>query len=182
MSSELNKFFCAILSAILVLLLSSFIGELLYHPKDTKEKLSYSIEDETSVETVSDEKDEVSEVTITSATIESLLINASLDEGKKFVTKNCVACHSFELPIKNKVGPSLARVMNRQVGAIENYKYSKTLLNIEENWSYKNLYLFLEKPKEWAPGTKMSYRGISKQTDLINVLKYLSHISKLNES
>ena len=28
---------------------------------------------------------------------------------------------------------------------------------------------------------KMSYRGISKQENLVNVLKYLSHISKLNE-
>ena len=42
--------------------------------------------------------------------------------------------------------------------------------------------LFLEKPKSWAPGTKMSYKGISKQTDLINVLKYLANITKLNES
>ena len=71
---------------------------------------------------------------------------------------------------------------NRKIGSIENYKYSKVLKNIDENWSYKNLYLFLENPKGWAPGTKMSYRGISKQINLANVLKYLEHISKLNES
>ena len=34
MSSEFNKVLCAILSAVLVLLLASFISELLYHPKD----------------------------------------------------------------------------------------------------------------------------------------------------
>ena len=61
-------------------------------------------------------------------------------------------------------------------------KYSKSLKELDEEWSYKNLYLFLQKPKTWAPGTKMSYRGITKEDDLINVLKYLSHISKLNES
>ena len=86
------------------------------------------------------------------------------------------------MPIKNKVGPSLATVMNREIGSLKKYKYSKTLLDSSLNWSYKNLYLFLENPKGWAPGTKMSYRGISKQADLINVLKYLSNISKLNES
>ena len=59
---------------------------------------------------------------------------------------------------------------------------SKALKENSLNWSYENLYLFLEKPKEWAPGTKMSYRGISKQVNLANVLKYLAHISKLNES
>ena len=46
MSAELNKVLCAILSAILVLLLSSFISELLYHPKDSDEKVSYLIEEE----------------------------------------------------------------------------------------------------------------------------------------
>ena len=72
--------------------------------------------------------------------------------------------------------------MNRKIGSVENYKYSKVFKSIDKNWSYENLYLFLEKPKEWAPGTKMSYRGISKQANLANVLKYLAHISKLNES
>ena len=41
MSAEFNKVLCAILSAILVLLLSSFIGELLYHPKNSNDKVSY---------------------------------------------------------------------------------------------------------------------------------------------
>ena len=182
MSAELNKVLCAILSAILVLLLSSFIGDLLYHPKNTKNKVSYTIEEEVKEELPINKDDPSKEKKITLDTIETLLINASLEEGEKFVTKNCSACHTFNLPIKNKVGPSLAKIMNRKIGSIESYKYSNALKNIEENWSYKNLYLFLEKPKEWAPGTKMSYRGISKQENLANVLKYLSHISKLNES
>ena len=182
MSAELNKVLCAILSAILVLLLSSFISELLYHPKDSDDKISYLIEEEVFSES-SLSKNEVLELEIISSKeIEQLLTKANLDAGKKFVTKNCTACHSFELPIKNKVGPSLATIMNRKVGSMEGYKYSKSLKGNTLVWSYKNLYLFLENPKAWAPGTKMSYRGISKQADLVNVLKYLSYGSKLNES
>ena len=71
--------------------------------------------------------------------------------------------------------------MNRKVGSIEGYNYSKSFKTIDKDWSYENLYLFLQKPKTWAPGTKMSYRGISNGEDLVNSLKYLSHISKLNE-
>ena len=67
--------------------------------------------------------------------------------------------------------------MNRKIASLENYKYSKALQNIDMDWSNKNLYLFLEKPKSWAPGTKMSYKGISKQDNLINILKYLANIS-----
>ena len=38
MSAEQNKILCAILTAILILLLSSFISELLYHPKSKGNK------------------------------------------------------------------------------------------------------------------------------------------------
>ncbi|MEC8099928.1 MAG: c-type cytochrome [Pseudomonadota bacterium] len=182
MSAEFNKVLCAILSAVLVLLLASFISELLYHPKILDGKVSYLVE-ETEKEKVNLSENPVNEESIISEEkIAQLLTKADLDAGKKFATKNCSACHSFELPIKNKVGPSLATIMNRKVASIENYKYSKALQNIDMNWSYKNLYLFLEKPKSWAPGTKMSYKGISKQDNLINILKYLANVTKLNES
>ena len=181
MSAEFNKVLCAILSAILVLLLSSFISELLYHPKKTGNKISFLIEEEGGEDKVISDTQTVEDSIISSKDIEELLTKANLVAGEKFATKNCSACHSFELPIKNKVGPSLAKIMNREVGSLESYKYSKVLKENSLNWSYENLYLFLENPKTWAPGTKMSYRGISKQADLINVLKYLDNISKLNE-
>ena len=187
MSAEINKILCAILSSILVLLLSSFIGELLYHPDTYVEKVSYlaasSEDNKENLEDkdISKEKGEEEGETISAEKIKSLMQLASLENGEKFVTKNCSACHSFTLPIKNKIGPSLANVVNRNVGSIEGYNYSKSFKTIDKDWSYENLYLFLQKPKTWAPGTKMSYRGISNGEDLVNTLKYLSHISKLNE-
>ncbi len=181
MSAEFNKVLCAILSAILVLMLSSFISELLYHPKKSGEKISYLIKGEEVEEKNIPENAPLEVSVISSEDINELLAKANLEAGEKFVAKNCSACHSFELPIKNKVGPSLATIMNRKVGSLESYKYSKTLKENSLSWSSKNLYLFLENPKGWASGTKMSYRGISKQADLINVLKYLASVSKLNE-
>ena len=45
MSSELNKLLCAILSALLIYLLASFLSELLYNTDKKKDiKLSYSLE------------------------------------------------------------------------------------------------------------------------------------------
>ena len=75
--------------------------------------------------------------------------------------------------LKNKIGPSLANILNRKIGSLSGYKYSKTLINMDKEWDVTNLYYFLEKPKEWAVGTKMSYRGISDSTKLINTIKYL---------
>ena len=77
------------------------------------------------------------------------------------------------MPIKNKIGPSLATILDRKIGNLSDYKYSKTLLNIDKKWNIVNLYYFLEKPKEWAPGTKMSYRGISDSQKLNKYYKIL---------
>ena len=184
MSSELNKIFCAILSSILVYLLASFLSELLYNVDKKKVmKLSYNIEN---TENKNEDLDKVNIESeykiITELELNQLLEKADLDKGKTFVNKNCASCHDLNMPIKNKIGPSLATILNRKIGNLSDYKYSKTLLNIDKKWNIVNLYYFLEKPKEWAPGTKMSYRGISDSQKLINTIKYLSENSISNEN
>ena len=184
MSSELNKIFCAILSAILVYLLASFLSELVYNVDKKKViKLSYNIED---IEDKNKDLDKANVDTtskiFTEKELNQLLEKADLDEGKAFVNKNCASCHDLNMPIKNKIGPSLATILDRKIGNLSDYKYSKTLLNIDKKWNIINLYYFLEKPKEWAPGTKMSYRGISDSQKLINTIKYLREDSISNEN
>ena len=181
MSSELNKVLCAILSALLVYMLASFIGDLVYHPETKNKKLSYKVELEVEKEPPLKTDKIDNQKIISKKDIEKLLLTANMEDGEKFVTKNCSACHSFQLPVKNKIGPSLAKLIDRKVGSLEGYSYSKSFKTIGKVWSYENLYFFLKKPKSWAPGTKMSYRGIAKEVDLINTLKYLAHVSKLNE-
>ena len=184
MSSELNKIFCAVLSAILIYLLASFLSELLYNvDKEKVTKLSYAIEN---VANKNEDLDKVNKNTelkiITESELNQLLEKADLDKGETFVNKNCATCHDFNIPIKNKIGPSLATILDRKIGNLSDYKYSKTLLNIDKKWNIVNLYYFLEKPKEWAPGTKMSYRGISDSQKLINTIKYLRQNSISNEN
>ena len=184
MSSDLNKLFCAILSAILLYLLASFLSELLYSVDKKKTiKLSYDIEN------IKDKNEDVDKVNIdselkiiTELELTKLLEKADLDKGKTFVNKNCASCHDLNMPIKNKIGPSLATIFDRKIGNLSDYKYSNTLLNLDKDWNIVNLYYFLEKPKEWAPGTKMSYRGISDSQKLINTIKYLRENSISNEN
>ena len=184
MSSELNKIFCAILSAILVYLLASFLSELLYNVDKKKAiKLSYNIENiKAENKDIDDEKIDSELKIITELELNQLLEKADLDKGQTFVNKNCASCHDLNMPIKNKIGPSLATILERKIGNLSDYKYSKTLLNIDKKWNIVNLYYFLEKPKEWAPGTKMSYRGISDSQKLLNTIKYLRNNSIRNEN
>ncbi len=53
---------------------------------------------------------------ITELELNQLLEKADLDKGKTFVNKNCASCHDLNMPIKNKIGPSLANILDRKIG------------------------------------------------------------------
>ncbi len=181
MSFEINKFICAVLTGILLFLLSSFIAELLYHPEKKIKNLSYFIENnDTKEKEIVSEKFE--EKILTNQEIEEKIVSADSNAGEKFVNKNCASCHKFSLPKKNKIGPSLAILLNRKIGSLEDYTYSKSLKENEGKWDYSSLYYFLKAPKKWAPGTKMSYKGIKKDEVLNNVVKYIATNSVKNEN
>ena len=93
--------------------------------------------------------------------LNSLFANASIDDGKK-IAKQCVACHSFDNSLKIKVGPPLWGIVNRDAAKIEEFKYSEALTNFQKKWSRNELFLFLEKPKDYIKGTKMIYKGLKK--------------------
>ena len=101
MSSELNKIFCAILSAILVYLLASFLSELLYNvDKKKATKLSYSIENVKDENKDIDDKNIDSELKIiTELDLNKLLEKADLEKGETFVNKNCASCHDLNLSL-----------------------------------------------------------------------------------
>ena len=175
MSSETNKLLCAILTAFLFFLLTSFIGDLIYHYDKKVKSLSYFVEENditntSNLKLTSEEK----KIIVNKQEIEAMLSLGDERAGEKFAKKNCATCHKFDLPQKNKIGPSLAMLFNRKIASVDGYKYSDSLKEKNALWNIENLYFFLEKPKKWAPGTKMSYKGVKKQQDLINLIKYIS--------
>jgi len=96
--------------------------------------------------------------------------DAAAGEG---VFRNCRSCHALAEG-QNGVGPSLHGVVGRSVDMIEGYAYSGALEQVADVWSEENLYHFLQNPGEWAPGTKMSYKGLAKPEDRANLIAYLA--------
>ena len=43
-------------------------------------------------------------------------------------------------------------------------------------WSEDEIYNFLKNPKEYVPGTKMSFAGLAKPEDRANVVAYLASV------
>ena len=108
--------------------------------------------------------------------ISALMALGDLTHGEK-VFKKCSACHSIEAGGSNKIGPALYNVVGRKIAVVQDYKYSKALIEYKKNWSFEELNGFLIKPQKWIKGTKMAYAGLRKEKDRASVILYLNKYS-----
>ena len=109
--------------------------------------------------------------------IAALLAAADPAAGAKAI-KKCTACHSLNQGGKNRLGPNLWDIVDRPIASVAGYGYSGALKDKSgETWSYDNLDAFLAKPKDWAPGTKMSFAGLKKPARRADLIAYLRSLS-----
>ena len=108
--------------------------------------------------------------------IAALMALGDITAGEK-VFKKCAACHSIVKGGKNNIGPALYNVVGRQVGSINDYKYSKALSDYGKAWTIEELNGYLIKPAKWIKGTKMAFAGLKKEKDRASVIKYLNQNS-----
>lgn len=101
---------------------------------------------------------------------------ASADPGKgEKVYGKCRACHKVE-PGANGTGPTLYGVVGRPVDAVDGFSYSGALEAVVDVWTPEHLNAFLENPKGYAPGTKMSFAGLKKVEDRANLIAWLDSL------
>ncbi len=106
----------------------------------------------------------------------AMLADADVDAGAR-AARSCKACHSLEKGGPNKVGPPLWDIVGRPVAAVEGYAYSDALKNMGGEWTWERLEAFLRKPREVAPGTKMSFGGVRKDETRADLLVFLRSLS-----
>lgn len=103
---------------------------------------------------------------------------ALIAAGEK-VFKKCSACHKIGEGAKNGVGPMLNGIVGRPMGTVEGFKYSNTLAEMSAAggvWDDAALHAFLENPKGFVKGTKMSFAGLKKPEDRDAVIAYLASL------
>lgn len=104
--------------------------------------------------------------------IKPLLAKASVDEGQKLF-KKCQVCHTAAKGAGNKVGPDLWNVVGRAKASVEDFKYSDPLKGKGGEWTYDDLDHFIANPKDYVPGTKMTFAGMKKVDERADVIAYL---------
>ena len=95
--------------------------------------------------------------------------------------KKCKACHAIGEGAGNKVGPHLNELFGRTAGAIDDFRYSKSMTEAGEDglvWSDETLAEFLTRPKAMIKRTKMSFAGFKKDEDIAAILAYLKASSE----
>ncbi|MFN9162740.1 MAG: c-type cytochrome, partial [Alphaproteobacteria bacterium] len=61
---------------------------------------------------------------------------------------------------------------------VANYAYSPAMAALKDkDWNYDEFYAFMKNPKAAIKGTKMSYAGLSKQEDRVNLIAYMRTLS-----
>jgi cytochrome c len=108
--------------------------------------------------------------------ITPMLASADLAAGER-MTRQCTSCHGFDQGGGNKVGPNLWDIVGAPKSAADGYNYSNAFQELEGDWTYENLNAFLYNPNSYAPGTKMSYRGIADDEDRANLIAYMRSLS-----
>ena len=85
----------------------------------------------------------------------------------------CKACHQIGDNAKNMVGPALTGIVGRPAGTSPDYNYSDANKNSGLTWDEATLKVYLKDPRAKIPGTKMTFPGLSSETDIDNVIAYL---------
>ena len=171
-SFELNKIIAAVLMVALLVIGIGKLSNVIFHvEKPETPGYSVEIEQTTTLNTVVS-----SETTEEKIDIAALISMGDLATGEK-VFKKCAACHSIVKGGKNNIGPALYNVVGRQVGAVNDYKYSKALSGYGKEWTFEELNGYLLKPAKWIKGTKMAFAGLRKEKDRASVILYLNQNS-----
>ncbi|TVV70310.1 c-type cytochrome [Sphingomonas solaris] len=109
--------------------------------------------------------------------IEFYLASADPAKGAD-VFKKCAACHNADKGGANALGPNLWGVLGESIGKGANgFPFSDALSSKGGTWAWGNLNEWLTSPKKFAPGTKMTFAGLSKPEDRANVIAYLNQQS-----
>lgn len=168
--SSFNIFSMAFLLALVVVKGADLIADGLVHPVFL-EKNVYVVEGVDSAGDAQESADSGPEI----EPIEPLLASANLENGQK-VAKKCLQCHTFEQGGKAKTGPNLWGIVEKAVGTVEGYAYSKAMKAHGGKWTHAALNEYLYKPRQAVPGTKMSFAGLKKTQDRADLIAYIESI------
>lgn len=94
-------------------------------------------------------------------------------ENGKNVFNRCKSCHTITQGGAHLIGPNLYGVFGRKIGSASGYTYSEAVKNSSIVLDASHLDDWIANPREYLPGTKMTFAGISNPKDRLDLIAYL---------
>jgi len=166
-SFEWNKIAGAVLGTLIFIFVIRLVAEAIYEP-EVPTKPGYAVQGV--VEAAgSAATAPVEEVIPDWGTV---LPAADVAAGKT-VSVKCEQCHDTSSAKTNKIGPALYGVVGRPRASVAGFDYSSAMKAKGGTWTYDEIFKFTKSPGAYIPGTKMSFAGLSRAEDRINLIAFL---------
>jgi cytochrome c len=105
----------------------------------------------------------------------TVLPAADVKAGEAVFAK-CKSCHNADNGGPNGTGPNLWGLEGRKPGSHPGFAYSSAMTDFgakQPVWDFEHISEFIKEPQKHLPGTKMTFVGLKKAEDRINVIAYL---------
>lgn len=103
----------------------------------------------------------------------NLLAAADPAKGEAVFAK-CAACHTIAQGGAQGIGPNLWAAFGKPHGHVPGFAYSSALTSIPGNWDFEGMDAWLSSPRKYAPGTKMSFAGLSNPQERADLMVYMN--------
>ncbi len=98
---------------------------------------------------------------------------ADLENGRAAFAR-CRSCHTLTPGGPNMTGPNLYGIIGRPAGTHPGFNYSKAVQTAGFAWDDDRIDHWLQNPRTFLPGNKMTFPGLPDATDRRDVIAFLS--------
>ena len=97
-------------------------------------------------------------------------------DGATLFKQQCATCHTTNLSEPVRQGPSLFKIVGRQAGKFDGFRYSAGFAKADFTWDEARLDAWLTNPQEVIPGSVMAYRQPKPETRT-TIIAYLKELN-----
>jgi cytochrome c len=165
-SFEWNKIIGAVLGTAIFIFVIRLVAENVYETEKPA-KPGYTVEG-----VVEESTGGAAPVAETMPDWGTVLAKADTGAGKT-VSAKCEQCHDLSSAKATKIGPPLYGVVGRARASVAGFSYSSAMKAKGGEWTFDELFKFIHSPGAYIPGTKMSFAGVRRADDHINLIAFL---------